>query len=599
MIKKLVSNNYGGLFLFVLLAMIFAAIVKPTPEIQAADAQWQAQYWNNRTLSGSPVITRNEDNLNYDWGDGTPDQILLDKDNFSARWTRSVYFNAGSYRFTATTDDGMRIWVDNVLIIDSWWDSQVHTVTADLYLNSADHIVKVEYYEAGGKAIAKLSWSPVGSAAPPAIINWKGEYFNNTTLFGSPILVRDDQRIDFNWGTGSPSTNMIPADQFSARWTRSIFLEAGTYRLTARGDDGIRVWINGQLVINQWHEAQGQIYTADVNLPSGSASFQVEFYENLGGAIAYLDYQKISGGGSSGNWRGEYFNNRNLTGTPTLTRDDAQINFNWNSGSPASGLNSDNFSVRWTRSLSFAPGHYRFTVTSDDGIRLWVNGQQVLNNWTEHQPQTISGELTLAGGTYPVQIEYFEATGAAQVQVSWTQVAATPPTPAPAASTAGTGTIVSPMLNVRRGPGFQYAVLTTLPQGTSLSLAGYRSDDSHWVMINYSGTQAWVSGKPAYLSSNVPIGSLAVWQGTVPNTGGPATGTSAIVVNAYYVNLRQTPQVSNNIIKVVPAGTQVQLLGRDSAAAWAKIRLPDQTVGWMRSTYLNGSVSIGSLSVVN
>lgn len=54
---------------------------------------------------------------------------------------------------------------------------------------------------------------------------------------------------------------------------------------------------------------------------------------------------------------------------------------------------------------------------------------------------------------------------------------------------------MSPLLNVRRGPGFQYSVITTLAQGTTVQLAGYRSADSHWVMINYSGTQAWVSGK--------------------------------------------------------------------------------------------------------
>ncbi|MAT99820.1 MAG: hypothetical protein CL608_21985 [Anaerolineaceae bacterium] len=587
-----------------LLLFVLAAVVGwHTAVTQAADAQWQASYWTNRNLSGSPVLSRGESNLNYDWGDGTPDPIL-DKDKFSARWTRSVNFPAGAtYRFTATTDDGMRVWVDNVLIIDSWWDSHVHSLTADVYLNAGDHAVKVEYYEAGGKAIAKLNWAQIGGTGGPVpITNWKGEYFNNSSLFGSPVLVRDDQRIDFSWGGGSPASN-VPADQFSARWTRTVSLEGGRYRITARGDDGIRVWANGQLVIDQWHEAQGQAYTVEVNLPAGAVPFQVEFYENVGGATAFLDFYKISGGGSGNGWRGEYFNNRHLSGSPSVVRDDGQVNFNWGSGSPGSGINSDNFSVRWTRSLSFAAGLYRFTATSDDGIRVWVNGQQLINSWTEHQPQTFTGDITLAAGTYPVQIEYFESVGGAQVQVSWTQITTTTPPPTqptpPTTPSTGTGTVVSPLLNVRRGPGFQYSVLTTLAQGASVQLAGYRSADSHWVMINYNSTQAWVSGKSPYLSTTIPVSNMAVWQGTVPNTGGPTSGATAVVANAYYVNLRMAPQVGNNVITALPSGTTVQLLGRNAAGTWAKVQLSNLTTGWMSATYLNSSVPIATLPVTN
>lgn len=595
---KINSNHIQKNSLFLVLLLFVLGFSASTT--LAADAQWQASYWNNRTLSGSPVITRGESNLNYDWGDGQPDQNLP-KDNFSARWTRSVYFTAGTYRFTATMDDGMRVWVDNALIIDSWWDSQVHSMSGDINLSTGDHVIRVDYYDAGGKAVAKLNWTPIGNTAPPPIYNWRGEYFNNPNLAGSPVLVRDDSRIDFNWGTGSPDGSVVPADGFSARWTRSLHLDGGQYRVTARGDDGIRVWVNGQLLINQWHEAQGQYYTADINIPTGSTSFQMEFYENLGGAQAFLDFYRVGGGGGGGtfyNWRGEYFNNRNLSGSPALTRDDTQINFNWGNNSPAGGINADNFSVRWTRTVSFAPGRYRFSATSDDGIRVWVNGQQVINNWVEQAPQTASGEVSLSGGNYPIQVEYFDSVGGAQVLVSWTQVTSNP-TPAPSNPTAATGTVVSPMLNVRRGPGFEFGVITQLSRGTAVNLLGYRTADNHWVMINYNGAQAWVSGKPAYLSTNVPVSNLAVWQGSTPTPGTPTTGQTAVVKNAYYVNLRRTPQVGNNVIQAVPAGTTVQLLGRNSASTWAKVRLPNQAVGWMNGRYLSGSVAISTLPVSN
>ena len=126
-------------------------------------------------------------------GDGRPDPAV-DKDAFSARWKRTVNFAAGTYRFTATMDDGMRVWVDDSLIINSWWDSQVHSISYDIYLNGGNHQIKVEYYEAGGGAIAKMNWTPIGGSSSSTYVNWKGEYFNNMSLAGQPIMVYPSSR---------------------------------------------------------------------------------------------------------------------------------------------------------------------------------------------------------------------------------------------------------------------------------------------------------------------------------------------------------------------------------------------------------------------
>ena len=82
-----------------------------------------------------------------------------------------------------------------------------------------------------------------------------------------------------------------------------------------------------------------------------------------------------------------YFRNMTLTAPASLVRVDTTVGFNWGNGSPASGFPSDNFSVRWTGFVRVVTtGSYRFQTNSDDGVRLWVNGTQLINNWTDHSP---------------------------------------------------------------------------------------------------------------------------------------------------------------------------------------------------------------------
>src|SRR5262249_7930466 len=116
-----------------------------------------------------------------------------------------------------------------------------------------------------------------------------------------------------------------------------------------------------------------------------------------------------------------YFDNIDFTGA-TVSRTDATLNFNWGSGSPAAGIGADTFSARWTgQVLAVESGNYRFQTSSDDGVRLWVNGQLLINNWTNHAPTTsTSAAVALtAGQKYDIRLEYFENTGGAVMKLLW------------------------------------------------------------------------------------------------------------------------------------------------------------------------------------
>ena len=127
-------------------------------------------------------------------------------------------------------------------------------------------------------------------------------------------------------------------------------------------------------------------------------------------------------------WRGEYYANPSLSGSPALVRTDPTIDYDWSQGAPAPGLPSDNFSVRWTRTLNLAGGTYRFTTTTDDGVRLWVNGHLLIDRWRPQSARSFSDVIYLQGDV-AVRMEYFEERGEAVARLRWERADGTPPPP--------------------------------------------------------------------------------------------------------------------------------------------------------------------------
>jgi large repetitive protein len=138
----------------------------------------------------------------------------------------------------------------------------------------------------------------------------------------------------------------------------------------------------------------------------------------------------------SGGLQGSYFNNLALTGSAALTRTEA-VNFDWGTGSPGTGIGVNNFSARWSGSvLAGASGAFRFRTISDDGVRLWVNNVQVINNWTDHAPTTNTSAVInlVAGQRYDIRLEYYERGGGAVMRLQWLAPGTTTYVAIPAAS---------------------------------------------------------------------------------------------------------------------------------------------------------------------
>jgi hypothetical protein len=401
-----------------LILMVTGTVLAQEPVLpNESDPAWRAYYWNNVTLSGTPALERQESDLNHDWGTGSP-HPNVNVDHFSARWTRYLYVTDGTYRFTVTSDDGIRVWADDELIINAWYDHAATTFSAEKRLSTGHHWVVVEFYENAGEAVVRLTW---GSISAPNQY-WHGEYWNNTALSGTPALVRDDTEIDFDWGASSPAPGVISADGFSVRWTLTADLPVGQYRFVMTADDGARLWVNNRLLIDAWRDQVATTYTGEIDLAGGPIPIKMEYYENAGLAVARLSWSQIST--PTYNWRGEYYNNTTLSDNPSLIRNDTQIDFNWSTGSPAPGIiGTDHFSVRWTRMLDLSGGQYRFSITVDDGARLWVNNLLLIDAWREQAATTYTQDIYLPSGAIPIQMEYYENKGQAVARLSWSLIA--------------------------------------------------------------------------------------------------------------------------------------------------------------------------------
>lgn len=392
--------------------------------------RWRAEYFQNPDLSGKPVVIRNEGVRMIDLGDGLnrpQTRCALMKDEFSTRWSRTASFDATTYRFTVRADDGVRLFVDNRLVIDAWRDQYETSYTADVELTAGKHRVVMEYYNRFGAAVAHLSWTAAPCAAAVQEGNWRGEYFDNADLTGKPVMTRDDGSggIEFDWGLQGPEAACkLPVDIFSARWTRTAAFSEGLYRFHFTGDDGVRVLVDGKTVFEAWRDQMAS-HSFDLALTAGNHRLTVEYFEHWGSAAIQFSWQRhpCFADVPPDHWRGEYFNQLNPTGAPALVRDEGEggLNFQWNAESPAPacGLIPDGFSARWSRKVIFDTGWQRFTITADDGVRLYIDGRKVLDEWRNQPPATFTIDVNLPAGSHRIVMEYYEQTGSATARLDW------------------------------------------------------------------------------------------------------------------------------------------------------------------------------------
>ncbi len=471
------------------------------------------------------------------------------------------------------------------------------------------------------------------SAAAPVVeanagTQWNAQYFNGIA-FNELRLSRIDDQINFNWATGSPDPS-VSADNFSARWTKSVnFPTAGKWTFRVGADDGVRMWIDVTPIVDEWHgNAEGfRTYEVSIDtLTAGNHELKVEYYEASGNAGVKVEWFYAGTGGtgtgsSTANFTGHYFNSQDLSGTEAFNRVDSAINFNWAAGSPDSRIEADTFSVRWNATVNFpTPGQWRFVAGADDGIRLWIDVTQIIDEWHGNPEgfRTYTVDVyALTAGNHELKVEYFEATGNAGVQVRWEFVGATgvggtpvaPGTPLPPTATPNPiatvfAAVTGQRVNVRTGPGLGNAVMAQIPFEEDYRVLGGVPDIS-WLLIDLKdGRQGWVSNDWVYLYAVEPQENIDTTGGgqpdfvddipridiaVAPPAALPANDPLRVILHGRAtdtVNMRDGPSVGGaRVIGTVPQNATFEVEARNLNGAWFLINYQGIR-GWVNGLFV-------------
>eukprot|EP00164_Ancoracysta_twista_P000778 GFYU01001022.1.p1 GENE.GFYU01001022.1~~GFYU01001022.1.p1 ORF type:complete len:1352 (-),score=396.68 GFYU01001022.1:117-3695(-) len=373
-----------------------------------------AEYFSNRNLDAAGITFFQIDHdIHFKWKDNAP-IVRFPRDNFSVRWTGKLRVDkTASYKFYVWSDDGARVYVDGAVVIDYWKDhSAEFTEGLSVHLIAGhDYDIKIEYFEGGGLAEMSLYWSVDGGDM--ALVPASSLFTDAATCTGADgVTLYDDiaftglaqvfdvgqydlRQLHANDVISSvrvPAGYQITLFEHKEWKGRSVVLESDAYDLS-RSDP---TWDNIVSSIIVSHASQ--VDPADdshAHLPDGAKS----------GLCGY------------------YFANQKLELTSdTQTRVDRAVNFKWRQNGAFPTSPKDHFSVRWTGQLRIpVSGEYVFWVKSDDGSKLRIGGKTVVDAWVVHPPK-YSGTTVMTlfkGDILDMELEYFEQSGGAQIQLLW------------------------------------------------------------------------------------------------------------------------------------------------------------------------------------
>ena len=193
-------------------------------------------------------------------------------------------------------------------------------------------------------------------------------------------------------------------------------------KFSISSDDGQSATFNFDSLSNRYWQ---NITSKEIELTKGkhqlrlnmlTKGFSLDYFE----LVPASSKQVSSTTGTGNGLKGEYYDDKNFFDLK-LTRTDSRVDFNWNNNSPDSSIDGDTFSVRWTGQIEpLFSETYSLYTTSDDGVRLWVDNQLIIDRFVNRSSTQDSATIDLvAGKKYDIRMEYYENSGQANASLAW------------------------------------------------------------------------------------------------------------------------------------------------------------------------------------
>jgi len=289
----------------------------------------------------------------------------------------------------------------------------------------------------------------------------------------------------------------------------------------------------------------------------------------------------------------QYFNNAALSGTPVVTQSEGSPSHNWSTGSPVAGVPADNFSVRWTSTQALDAASYQLQLQADDGVRAFVDGQLVLNEFHSATTNTYTANLNLGAGNHTIVIEYYEAGGNAFISYNLNRVTSNIVAPVNPVNTGTVATVTAARLNVRDNPNANATILVKINRNEVYPVVG-KNGDSSWFQISVNGVVGWVSGRFVVVGGNQSVAVVTNAQSVAQPVD---TGFNATALTT--VNVRNAPNTrGTTIVTKMHRNDVARIVGRTANNSWWEVNF-NGTVGWVSSTFarIQGGAAVGQIPI--
>lgn len=439
------------------------------------------QYYNGEHFE-QRAFSRLDPTINFNWKKSSPKPGPIRPNHFSIKWEGEVEAQKTDfYQFSSKVDDRIKLTLDGTVLLDTLpvRAGKTNHALPVLLESGRRYPVSIEYAQYIDTSYVNLLWSSsdgrrgvvpqealYGSLAPRLKgVGLRGDYFDGEN-FQTLKARHPAEAVNFLWGTQAPDL-AIPSDHFSVRWTGWIEApENGTYTLTTRVDDGVRLWIGGKggadiapgtpPLIDKWLHVPNYLeeYSAEKTFEAGQRyPVRIEYFEydgptgiqlfwtrkNKAREIVPTIYLYPSAGsreavqlpGNGAGLRGRYYTGADTAFQPALPlpiveRTDPFIDVNWGKEKPHDSIPADDFSVMWEGFIQPQySGVSTFYLLADDGATLYIDESPIttatkalLTTGSERREYSAPKNLS-RDHLYYIRLVYRENIGDASVHLSW------------------------------------------------------------------------------------------------------------------------------------------------------------------------------------